>query len=492
MAQGSDGKQRLTAVASMATADPGAATALEAEVAFDPGLHWAVDDATVRTTSVQPARFWRDALRRRMLALADMVAAAAATALLLPSGTDPVWILAFLPVWLLLAKVGDLYDRDHRALRHLTLDEFGPLATWAAFGTTATALLLPLTPSGDVSAIGALGAGLVAMATAFLLRGAMRWLWRRFTPPERTLVMGDGDLAHAVRRKLTLFPDMHLRLTRVLPITDAENVEIDDGADRVIVASHDISPSLVSNLVSSCRERGLKISVVSPLRGRARPSAGLSQVADLPVLEYETGDVSRSTMMIKRVFDIVVGGATLLLTLPLFPLIALAIRLESRGGVFFIQTRAGLDGRPFRMLKFRTMVADAERQLSDLVSFDELAEPVFKFDSDPRVTRVGRFLRRTSLDELPQLLNVVRGQMSVVGPRPEQVELVERYRREHRFRLAVKPGVTGPMQVCGRGDLNFQERLAVEFEYVEHVSLARDLRILAETIPAALRGNGAY
>jgi lipopolysaccharide/colanic/teichoic acid biosynthesis glycosyltransferase len=126
------------------------------------------------------------------------------------------------------------------------------------------------------------------------------------------------------------------------------------------------------------------------------------------------------------------------------------------------------------------------------VVLDELPEPMFKLQADPRVTRVGRVLRRFSLDELPQLFNVLRGEMSIVGPRPEQVELVERYSPEHRFRLQVKPGMTGPMQVFGRGDLDFAERLAVEFDYVENVSLARDLRILMQTLPVVLRGDGAY
>jgi lipopolysaccharide/colanic/teichoic acid biosynthesis glycosyltransferase len=138
------------------------------------------------------------------------------------------------------------------------------------------------------------------------------------------------------------------------------------------------------------------------------------------------------------------------------------------------------------------MRADAEDILPTLVRLDELREPVFKLERDPRVTRFGRFLRRTSLDELPQLVNVLRGEMSLVGPRPEQVELVRRYRPEHRFRLAVKPGLTGPMQVFGRGALSFEERLAVERDYIENLSISRDLRILALTVPSVLAGNGAY
>jgi lipopolysaccharide/colanic/teichoic acid biosynthesis glycosyltransferase len=144
------------------------------------------------------------------------------------------------------------------------------------------------------------------------------------------------------------------------------------------------------------------------------------------------------------------------------------------------------------MFKLRTMVANAEDALADVVVLEDLAEPMFKLRADPRVTKTGRLLRRFSLDELPQLINVLRGEMSIVGPRPEQIELVERYRPEHRFRLDVKPGMTGPMQVYGRGDLDFAERLAVEFDYVENMSLARDLRIIFQTLPVVLHGGGAY
>jgi lipopolysaccharide/colanic/teichoic acid biosynthesis glycosyltransferase len=138
------------------------------------------------------------------------------------------------------------------------------------------------------------------------------------------------------------------------------------------------------------------------------------------------------------------------------------------------------------------MVANAEDKLHELVSLEELTEPVFKLQVDPRTTRVGRFLRHASLDELPQLLNVLRGEMSLVGPRPEQVELVERYRDDERVRLAVKPGLTGPMQVFGRGELSLDERLAVEREYIENLAVGRDLRILAMTVPAVLGARGAF
>ncbi len=144
------------------------------------------------------------------------------------------------------------------------------------------------------------------------------------------------------------------------------------------------------------------------------------------------------------------------------------------------------------MYKLRTMRNDAEAELDELVDIGDLDEPVFKLRDDPRVTRVGRFLRRFSIDEVPQLINVLVGEMSIVGPRPEQVELVERYSQEDRFRLTVKPGVTGPMQIFGRGELTFQERLAVELDYVDNPSLARDLRIIIHTLPAVFRGTGAF
>jgi lipopolysaccharide/colanic/teichoic acid biosynthesis glycosyltransferase len=160
--------------------------------------------------------------------------------------------------------------------------------------------------------------------------------------------------------------------------------------------------------------------------------------------------------------------------------------------VFFKQVRAGISGRPFTMWKFRTMVRGAEAQLRGLVPFEELDEPVFKLRRDPRVTRVGRIVRRFSIDELPQLFNVLRGDMSLVGPRPEQADLVALYRPEHLVRLQVKPGLTGPMQVFGRGELSLEERIAVEQDYIENLTLARDLRILAMTIAPVVSGRGAF
>ena len=194
----------------------------------------------------------------------------------------------------------------------------------------------------------------------------------------------------------------------------------------------------------------------------------------------------------KRLLDLTVAGLSLVATALPMAVIALWVKLDSPGPAFFRQVRIGQNGRPFRILKFRTMVDDAEALLPQLVDLDTLDQPAFKLRDDPRVTRAGRLLRRWSLDEIPQLVNVLRGEMSLVGPRPEQMEVVARYTDDQRRRLAIKPGMTGPMQVSGRGDLPFEERLALELDYIEHYSLRRDVAILLRTIPAVLKGKGAY
>jgi len=195
--------------------------------------------------------------------------------------------------------------------------------------------------------------------------------------------------------------------------------------------------------------------------------------------------------LVKRAVDIVGALVGLTISIPFVAIAALAIKLDSPGPVFFYQVRVGENGRKFRIAKLRTMVADAETQLPTLIDLEQLAEPAFKLAQDPRVTRVGHILRRTSLDETPQFYNVLCGEMSLVGPRPEEERIVQLYQDHHRRRLAVKPGLTGPMQVSGRGNLAFGERLQLELDYIEHYSLWRDFAILVRTLPAIIHGNGA-
>ncbi len=455
-------------------------------------------DRAVLDRGAGKPRWWRDRRRRRMLSAADAgVTLAVGASFAAINDASWVWALVAVPVGLLVAKLLGLYDVDHRAIRHLTVDELPTLAAWAAITSATTILLSP----GAVMVGDLILVILAATAAAFALRAIARCAWRRMTPRERTLVVGEGVPAIGIARKIELFDDMHLELDRTEgpEVLKGENGDEEaamdqalTGIDRVVLAWANADPRFIERLLTHCRRLEVKLSVISPFRGRARPAAQLSHVADLPVLEYNTWDVPRSTMVLKRALD-VAGSACLLVGLsPLFLLAALAIKLDDRGPVFYRQRRGGHRGRPFAMVKFRSMTDDAEERLADLLAIEKLETPVFKLRNDPRITRVGRHLRRLSIDELPQLINVLRGEMSLVGPRPEEMALVDRYDSEHMFRFELRPGLTGPMQVLGRGELTFAERLAVDMDYLETLSVTRDLRLIALTIPAVIRGKGAF
>jgi exopolysaccharide biosynthesis polyprenyl glycosylphosphotransferase len=195
---------------------------------------------------------------------------------------------------------------------------------------------------------------------------------------------------------------------------------------------------------------------------------------------------------IKRAFDLVVGGVALLFALPIMAVTAAAIRLDSRGPALFVQTRVGRWGEPFPLYKFRSMYVDAEARRAELEARNEASGPVFKIRDDPRVTRVGRLIRKLSIDELPQLFNVMLGSMSLVGPRPPLPCEVAQYTPEHRRRLDVKPGITCIWQVSGRSNIDFERWVMLDVQYIEEESLWLDIRLLLRTIPAVLFGRGAY
>jgi len=447
---------------------------------------------------VVPTRYGPEPLLRRMLATSDVLAVglAAVAVGLWGSGGEAAFLLVLLaPSWIVTAKLSGLYDRDHRTLRHLTVDELPWLVVWALSSTALLTLLLAPFPGLDLSADDRLLVWGITLGLGFALRAGTRAVWRRITPPQRLLVVGDGALAQAVVRKLELFPDIHAEITdRAANCTVLEERlhPLLDGVDRVVIACGGLTENLLERLLPACRLRGVSLAIVPPTRGMFGTATNLTHIADLPLLDYNTWDISRMTLALKRCLDLVLAVLGLVVLLPLLLLVAVATLVDSGYPVLFRQVRAGERGRPFQMLKFRTMVKNAEAMLPELVPFEDLDAPMFKLKADPRVTRVGRFLRRTSIDELPQLFNVLRGQMSIVGPRPEQLDLVERYGPEHQFRLQVKPGITGPMQVYGRGELTFEERLAVEREYVENLSLVRDIRIVLMTLPAVFGRRGAY
>ncbi len=444
------------------------------------------------------SRLWRHVVLRRVLACADVIASLlAGLSLVYSSGGEAVflaWGLAYLPVWILVAKLLGLYDRDEAVLRHLTVDEVPRLVLWALIGTLGLALFLELTPAGGLHASSTIAAGLVAVAAVVPLRALARWAWRRLTPPERVVLVGPREPADAFKRKLELFPDLHMAVTQERDALDSYRFDPLSLAevDRIVLAPAVLSDEEVGEVARFSRVAGLLLTVVPPRHGVFGHPVRLSRLAELSILDYGKVDLSQTTLVLKRGLDIVLSAVTLVLFRPLLVVSALAGKLDDRGAVFFSQWRSGRNGRPFRMHKFRTMVENAEEMLPQLVRLDELPEPVFKLEHDPRVTRVGRLLRRWSLDELPQLVNVLRGQMSLVGPRPEQVEVVDRYSPEQCLRLLVKPGLTGPMQVYGRGELGLAERLTVERDYIENLTLGRDVRILGMTISAVIKGRGAF
>ena len=455
------------------------------------------DNGSARVAARPSSRSYAEPLLRRMLALGDLLSVAVAAVLVGLWGSGPAGALLLVlsaPIWIVTAKLAGLYDRDHRTLRHLTVDELPWLLVWTLSSTALLTLLLAPFPALDPSSDDRLLVWGTVLGLGFLFRATARGLWRRITPPERVLIVGEGPLAWAVIRKLELFPDIHAEVCSQIPSCAEmhQRLEVIENVDRVVIACNELTEGLLEELLTVCRASHIKLTIVPPTRGMFGTATHLTHIADLPLLDYNTWYVSSSTLALKRAFDLVLGTIGLVVTLPIFALVAVAIVVDDGRPVFFRQQRVGEGGRRFRIFKFRTMVRDAEARFHDLVSLEELDDPLFKLKADPRVTRLGRFLRRTSIDELPQLLNVLRGEMSIVGPRPELVDIVERYRPEHEFRLQVKPGITGPWQVFGRSDLTFDEVLAVEREYVENLSLARDIRIVLLTLPAVFGRRGAF
>ena len=440
----------------------------------------------------------RYALLRRLLACADLIAALMASVSLVIVGDGGngrlLWSIAFLPVWILVGKLLGLYDRDESSLRHLTVDELPQIALWSLVCTSGLSLFLGLTPAGRPEASSAIIAGLVAAMLVVPLRVVVRWGWRRSSPIERVAVIGARVNAEAFKRKLELFSDLHMSV-----VEEREDFDLEENGrpwlesiDRLVMTPDTLDDPRVAEYLELLRAEGVLVTIVPPPGVVFGPAARLDHIAELSILQYRKRDLPRSTLLLKRMFDVSASAVALVVLLPLLAIAAIAILVDTGRPVIFSQLRAGQNGRPFRMHKLRTMVPDAEELLPSLIPLDRLAEPVFKIEHDPRVTRVGRWLRRWSVDELPQLVNVLRGEMSLVGPRPEQVALVERYSSRQRLGLMIKPGLTGPMQVHGRGALGLDERVAVDEDYIENLSLGRDARILAMTLSAVVRGKGAF
>jgi exopolysaccharide biosynthesis polyprenyl glycosylphosphotransferase len=266
------------------------------------------------------------------------------------------------------------------------------------------------------------------------------------------------------------------------------------GADSVaVLACPEMDGTALRRLAWQIERDDVELVVAPALMDAAGPRISIRPVAGLPLLHVEHPELDGGRKVFKSLFDRIGALLGLVFLSPLLLAVAVAIRFTSPGPVLFRQVRVGRDGREFTVLKFRTMVVDAEQRKSDLLELNEAGDGVlFKIKEDPRVTRVGRWLRRYSLDELPQLINVFRGEMSLVGPRPPLPEEVAQYGYDVRRRLVVKPGLTGLWQVSGRSDLTWEESVRLDLRYVDNWSLALDLQIMWKTWSAVFRGSGAY
>jgi exopolysaccharide biosynthesis polyprenyl glycosylphosphotransferase len=247
-----------------------------------------------------------------------------------------------------------------------------------------------------------------------------------------------------------------------------------------------------STIIDTCEMHGIIVRLSADLFHLKVAKSGVEQIEGVQLLTIYTGTAAGFSLLIKRLLDISLSLVLLVFFFPFFILVPLLIKAASPGPIFFGQERVGLNKRRFKLYKFRTMVSDAEEQLADLEAFNEASGPVFKIKNDPRITPVGRFLRKMSIDELPQLFNVLKGDMSLVGPRPLPVRDYEGFDEDwHRRRFSVRPGITCLWQVNGRSNTTFNKWMEMDMEYIDNWSLSLDLKILAKTIPAVLRGSGA-
>jgi exopolysaccharide biosynthesis polyprenyl glycosylphosphotransferase len=287
--------------------------------------------------------------------------------------------------------------------------------------------------------------------------------------------------------------DQRLVEGRVLGnVSEIEEFLVSQVIDEVILAVPRSSLSYMEEIVSACEEQGVRFRFMADVFDLQVARMQMVEMDGIPLLTFDPVAQNESMLLVKRLMDLTVVLLCMPLLLPLMALIALAIKIDDGGPIFFVQERVGLRKRLFPMLKFRSMVIDAEAKLKEIEHLNEAEGPNFKIARDPRITRVGHFIRKTSLDELPQLLNVIRGHMSLVGPRPMSQRDVELFDRGiQRKRFSVKPGLTCIWQISGRSNLSFEKWLELDLKYIDEWNLWMDLKILFKTIPVVLKGSGA-
>ena len=343
-----------------------------------------------------------------------------------------------------------------------------------------------------------------------ILRAVLARLRKRGVGVARTLIVGAGELGRMVIRNVVANPDLGYQVvgfvddnpekaTDIGPIRALGNVDKlptlleEEEIDEVIITLPWHSYRRIMRVMTQCERAGVRARVVPDLFQLRLGRVEVDSLNGIPLIGLKEMRLSRHQLIIKRGMDVVLSALALIVLAPFLGLIALAIKLDSPNGpVLFRQVRVGKNGQLFHLYKFRSMIPEAELIKKHLKDLNEADGPLFKIRNDPRLTRVGRILRRFSLDELPQLVNVLRGEMSLVGPRPALPEEVAHYEPWHHKRLTVTPGITGLWQISGRSDLSFDEMMLLDVYYVENWSLLLDVRILILTIPKVIMGEGAY
>jgi exopolysaccharide biosynthesis polyprenyl glycosylphosphotransferase len=468
----------------------------------------------VRAPARAPLPILRDAIFRRLLAIADLAAAAGGLAIIGLSTRHGIDLpsMATIPLIVLIAKMTGRYEHDELVLRKSTLDEIPSLLALA--GTFALTWSVVAFVAKDQLHLGGAGIALLWGSTAALLvcaRATARTIAQLSAPLERVLIVGSSLARERLAQSLASDPGARIEVVGFLPLEDERRVISDWGARsrrrrhvsfedlEKMVAELDIHrlfliPTSADNetmldAVSRTTALGMKVSIVPRLFEVVGSAVEFDTVGGVTVLGVRRPGLSRSSRAVKRTMDVIGSALGMLVLAPLGALVALAVKLDSPGPVFFAQLRVGRDGRPFRMVKFRSMIDGAEAQRAALEALNE-TDGNFKLTEDPRVTRIGRLLRRTSIDELPQLINVFRGDMSLVGPRPLILDEDRLIEGRHRERLQFAPGMTGPWQVLGPRRPPLSEMVKTDYLYAANWSLWTDIKILLRTIAhvAAQRG----
>jgi exopolysaccharide biosynthesis polyprenyl glycosylphosphotransferase len=465
----------------------------------------------------------RDWFLRRLLAVSDAVCLAVAMALTTASTGAwrghswreyLVYGLATLPAWVVLFKMYGLYERDAKRLSHSTLDDLPALFHGLLVGCLLIWCWFALVGPEKIPFIEILALGITAMAFVTTGRMLARASFLRLVSPERVLLIGTGRASgaliekmrsSAVRRlepigmvscerdvEIALDAEPTLSLPRLgrLEEVDLPDLMVEHRVARVVVADIEVERERLLGVLRDCKNAAVKVSLLPATFSALGPSVEVDDIQGLTVLGINPPVLSRSSRMVKRALDLLGAGLLSIVAFPLIAVLALAIKRDSPGPAFFRQERIGRGGRRFRLVKLRTMVTDAEARREELLARSK--DPGWlHLDHDPRITRIGRLLRFSSLDELPQLWNVLRGDMSLVGPRPlvaEEDRMVDDWARG---RLDLTPGITGLWQVLGRTSIPFEEMVKLDYLYVTNWSLWGDVRLILRTLPVVLRRSGA-